>query len=315
MIVTKKRRFCLLLAGMLVASTPALAATGSDEAAHESRLHFDRGVELYRAGSLDAALAEFTRAFELTNDYRLLFNLAQVEAERHDYARAMTLLAEYLERGGDSLERERRAEVERELDQLRQRIATLWVTADVAGAEVWVGQHLMGQLPLWSPIAVNAGPTTIRVVKAGYKPVVRELVLAGGERSRLELALVPDTKAPGLTPESTVDHTWFWASASATAVLATGAAIFGVLAAKANTKLDGEFTTYPSSAVRIADARSSLRTDALAADVLAGAALVSAGASLYFLLSEGAGNSSPSGQGAGARLVPGPTGLWLDGTF
>ena len=304
---------CLpILVSLLIASTPALGA-GSDASASEARLHFDRGVELYREGSLDAALAEFTRAHELTHDYRLSYNIAQVQAERHDYASAIELLTEYLQRASSTLTRERRAEVDAELTQMRQRVAELWVSADVPGAEVWVGQHLTGQLPLKRPILVNAGPTTVRVVKPGYEVVVHELVVAGGDRPRLELQLTREEREMHEAP-STTDATWIWVGLSATGGFAAGSAVFAVLASRENAKLDDALDTYPSDASRIEDARSRVRNPAIVSDVLGGAALVSAAASLYFLLSAAGEDASPAG-GTAARLVPSPTGLWLEGTF
>jgi tetratricopeptide (TPR) repeat protein len=269
-------------------------------------------VELYREGSLDAALAEFTRAFELTRDFRLLYNLGQVQAERHDYARAIVLLGEYLTRGSSELPRERRIEVDNQLTQMRQRVAELWVSADVAGADVWLGQHLAGQLPLSNPILVNAGPTTVRVVKSGYKPIVRELILAGGDRPRLELQLSPESSAAVAAPERAVDRTWLWVGVSATLALAAGSVAFGVLASRENEELDDALDTYPSDFARIDDARSDVRTHALISDALAGAALVSAGFSLYALLSRA---PEPSGGAAAVRVTPRLTGIWLDGNF
>jgi tetratricopeptide (TPR) repeat protein len=308
----RETRCLLLLVGLLVASMPALGA-GPDASASEARLHFDRGVELYREGSLDAALAEFTRAYELAHDYRLLYNIAQVQAERHDYASAIGLLTEYLQRSSSTLSRERRAEVEAELSQLRQRVAELWVSADAPGAEVWVGQHLTGQLPLTSPILVNAGPTTVRVVKPGYEVVVRELVLAGGDRPRLELRLTREKSELHAVPNG-ADRTWLWVGLSATGGFAAGSAVFGVLASRANAQLDRELDTYPSSASRIEDARSRVHTGAIVSDVLGGAAIVSAAASLFFLLSAAGEDARPAADTA-ARIVPSPTGLRLDGTF
>ena len=49
-----------------------------------ARPHFMRGVELYRAGAYDASLAAFTRAYERAPSYRLIYNLAQVKAQRQD---------------------------------------------------------------------------------------------------------------------------------------------------------------------------------------------------------------------------------------
>src|SRR5262245_643202 len=112
--------------GWLVSSAPGRAQSSgdpgaldassdaSDDAVKQARDRFLRGVELYKEGSYDAALAEFTRAYELVPNYRVLFNIAQVQVERHDYAAALRFFADYLRQGAADVTSERREQVERE---------------------------------------------------------------------------------------------------------------------------------------------------------------------------------------------------------
>ena len=106
---------------------PASSAR-SDEAraadVAQARQHFARGVELYRGGAYDAALAAFTRAYELAPTYRILYNLAQVQAQRQDYVQALELFARYLGEGAAApaearIPDARVAEVEAEMTELR----------------------------------------------------------------------------------------------------------------------------------------------------------------------------------------------------
>src|SRR5512145_1254691 len=59
------------------ASNPQSSESGS--AVEEASQRFQRAVKLYRERSFDAALAEFNRAYELSPDYRVLYNLGQVQ--------------------------------------------------------------------------------------------------------------------------------------------------------------------------------------------------------------------------------------------
>src|SRR5690606_15305964 len=62
----------LVAAGVMTSLTwsqPSHAQEATQAAAAE---HFERGIELYREGSLDAALVEFERAYESVPDYRVL---------------------------------------------------------------------------------------------------------------------------------------------------------------------------------------------------------------------------------------------------
>jgi hypothetical protein len=177
-------------AGPAASDTPSAATSQvASSATSEAKAHFDRGVELYREGNLDAALAEFERANELSPSHHLLYNLAQVQAERHDYVHAVELLDAYLEQGGAEVPAARRAEVEQESARLRQRIAALWVSADVDAATLWVNDEAVATLPLHEPVMLNAGIARLRIEAAGRKTLIRELAVAGGDRPHLTLSL------------------------------------------------------------------------------------------------------------------------------
>jgi tetratricopeptide (TPR) repeat protein len=300
--------------------------TISDDAAAQSRLHFDRGVQSYRDGSLDSALAEFSRAYELTHDYRLLYNVAQVESERHEFVRAIETFTEYLKLGGSAIPEERRLEVETNILRLRSRVGELWVSVNAPTGEVWIGNHLAGKLPLKFPILVNAGPSVVRISSPGYKQVTRELQIVGGDRPRIELKLEHERQTTAAAadapagPKLVRDDTWFWLSLTATAALGTGSVVAGVYANKANDSLDEKMNTFPSNESSIDDARTKVRTDALVCDVLAGAAFVGAGLSFYFLLNPkyeraASPKSETALQSPTARLYASPTGLALRGSF
>jgi tetratricopeptide (TPR) repeat protein len=101
------------------------AQAQDDEAQEAASEHFARGVELYEEGSLGAAVVEFERAYEIAPDYRLLYNLSQVQAERREYVLASKLLERYLLDGGDDIPPERRAKAENEVERLGRSIAEL----------------------------------------------------------------------------------------------------------------------------------------------------------------------------------------------
>jgi hypothetical protein len=67
--------------------TPAVV---SPEQVSSARVHFLRGVESYKEGAFDIAVVEFTRAYEIAPNFRVLYNIAQSQAERHDYAAALS---------------------------------------------------------------------------------------------------------------------------------------------------------------------------------------------------------------------------------
>src|SRR5687768_14883146 len=127
----KKTRHALALVLALTVSAPhVFAQPTADPVAEpgsvdEARARFQRGVELYREGSFDAALAEFNKAYQLAPNYRVLYNLAQVQTERHDYIAAVKMMEKYLEEGGGDIAPERKDQVTKEIATLRGRVTEL----------------------------------------------------------------------------------------------------------------------------------------------------------------------------------------------
>jgi tetratricopeptide (TPR) repeat protein len=304
------------------AEEPAVAAPASSAAMTEARVHFNRGVDLYREGSYDAAKAEFERANALAPNYKLLYNLGQVQAERHEYVSAVKLLTEYLERGGAEINPERQAAVAQDLEKLKQRIAALTVDVNVEGAQVFIDDESRGTSPLRDPILVNAGTVRVRVEKEGYASVSQTITVAGVDQPRIILVLKPSSPVqpsaasePG--PRTVVTHNLapFWASLCATVVLAGATATFGILTSSADDKLDEQLNRFPARSKDLESARSKLRTMAALTDGFGAGTLVAAATAVYFLASPPEHTEVVPTVGAHARLTPTLTGVSLSGEF
>jgi len=331
-------RFGLLVLLAITSSSAAVAAAEpsapapSASSTNEARERFQRGVALYREGSFDAALAEFRRAYEIAPNYRILYNLAQVQVERHDSVAALTLFGQYLQQGGNELDAERRAQVERDMQSLRGRVADLTVECNVVGAQLSIDGVEAGTLPLAGPIQVNSGVRQIAVAKPGYQSVSRSLTIAGAQPLRLALTLQPldgrtATGVPAATTpasQTNAQHSQgglsapFWVSAVATGVFAGAAVTFGVVTANKNQQLDDELNRFPMDPQAVENARQAVKTNALLTDVFTGASIVGAVATVYFGLTSSGSKESPPPKAARAdRLQLGTSGstLVLSGRF
>jgi len=332
-------RFSLLLLlaitsrSALVAAEPA-APAASASSTTEARERFQRGVALYREGSFDAALAEFRRAYEIAPNYRILYNLAQVQVERHDSVAALNLFGQYLQQGGNELDAERRAQVERDMQSLRSRVADLTVECNVAGVQLTIDGVESGTLPLAGPVQVNSGVRQVTLAKPGYQSVSRSLTIAGAQPLKLALTLQPldarvpagaaagaaATTAAGEPKPAEHSHglsTPFWVSAISTGVFAGAAVTFGVVTLNRNQKLDDELNRFPTDAAAIESARQSVKTGALLTDVFIGASIVGAAASVYFAVTSGSSEEAPPKAARKQRLQLGASGsqLILSGRF
>lgn len=275
--------------------------------ADEASQRFQRGVTLFHERSFDAALAEFNRAYELAPDYRVLYNIAQVQAERGDFVAAVKYFRKYLADGATSIGDSRTAEVRAEISRLELRTAKLHVAGNIEGAELLVDGEPMGVLPMPS-VPINAGTRRLTIRKKGFEPQELRLMLTGGEEKTVQLTLRPessptdeksllansatvrDTSSPSTNESST--NTGFWISLAATGVAGGAAAVFGVLTRKSDNRLDDELGRYPASQQSIDDARSELKRNALLTDGCAALAVVGLGATIYFAATGGSKNAS-----------------------
>ncbi|WP_437677402.1 hypothetical protein [Sorangium sp. So ce131] len=322
----------LALCAAIALSAPLGARAQPADRTAEADARFRRGVELYNEADYIAALTEFRRAYSLAPAYQVLYNIAGACYQLRDYACALRAFEGYLDTGGAQIAAGRRAEVERDIAVLRSRVATVALSTSAPGVEISVDDVPAGRTPLAEPLLMSAGRRRIVAEAAGRPPVTRVIEVAGGDRVelRIELPPAPAPQAAGdgarpaaAQPGASVDRAprpersapvfpWI-----ATGALAAGAAVTGVLALGASSDLEAALGELPGDARAIERERTRTATLALTADVLAGAAVIAGGISLYLTV---AGGGSQRGDGERAsspatRLAFGPGSLRLVGTF
>ncbi len=308
------RTFALLT---LVTSWPVLAqeatfpdapkATAGDSAKQEAARRFEHAIKLYEDADYTLALAEFERVYELMPDYRVLYNIGQVNIQLGRYARAFRALNEYTARSGAELMPDRRAAVEADLQLLSGRVARISVSVDQPGADISIDGTVMGKAPLVEPLVVDVGERTLRVGLAGYVAQSLTLTLAGGDRRDSNFVLHREASVTGTPPPSTpvaapppparaipaprLTHpSRTWIGWSSTGALAAGALVAGALGASAAGDLDKLRGTPGVARPDLDQAQSRARTRLLVSDVLAASAVVCGGVTLYFQLSHSPAN-------------------------
>lgn len=270
------------LALVLAGGAPRLAS-GEAPKTPEARAteQFRAGVKRYEEGDLQGAAAAFALAYELSHDFRLLYNLAQVQEDLQDHARALRSLELYLARGGAQIAAERREEVARTQADLARRSASVRVTTNV---EV--------PLPEVPPVVV---PPPVEV-----PPVVERHAARGAS----------DAPRPGEARERV--PLWIgMGAAGASAALAVG---FALLTRNADAQLDRELSHYPADAEAIDAARSRVATLAAVTDVCIGTSVVAASVSLFFALSSRERDDTPLGN-LRLEIAPGSSSVGIESTF
>lgn len=312
-----RRGACSLVTAALVNAALGVSwsvrAEPTDDAVEKARASFQQGVQLFREGSLEAAVAEFTRAYRLSPSYRVLYNIGQVYYELHDYANALRAFKQYMDDGASDISEARRAEVEALYRKLEARIGQLDIRTNVEGAEILVDDVSVGVSPLPSPVAVNAGPRKILVSKAGYASVGRQVTVAGGETEALLLELAEPSNRPvegvvqqgpgakkasaGRQPRAALALTIVTAG-----ICAAGTVAFGTLALGAKHDFEEQLNSYPASKTRIDSARATLLTYSVLTDAFAVATLATTGLAVYYLWSW-RGKGQAQGRSGGKRSL------------
>lgn len=319
----RSAQLCLLTAAMALAQgvgPSEVLARPAAAAKDEARERYDRGVELFKEGDYRAALIEFERAYELAPHYRVLYNIGQVRYVLKDYAKALTVLSDYLEQGGDRITAKRRRSVEEDLKKLRPRVAQLRVEIDVSGAEVLVDDVPVGRSPLAEALTVSAGRRKVTVAVPGQEPVSRYVDVAGSEEAAVSFDLVapgPDADgriAPGDREPGAASHDegrpddYLWIGWVVTGALSVSSFVTSGLALDASGDLE-DAQQRQTSREELDDLSSRTLSLSVATDVLMVGSVVAAGVTALVLLTREP-PSSMSGGGEPAatwRFEVGPS--------
>jgi hypothetical protein len=255
---------------------PAAAPAAGEEASN----HFKRGLQLFDDGEYTLALVEFERAYQLAPNYRALYNIALVDMQLGRYADASRTLEQYLHDGGDGVPATRRAEVTKTLNDLKIRTATLEISMNVPGAEVTLDGKAIDAARLRGPTVIDAGEHTLRASAPGYLATDKTVTLAGGDKAsvRLELRAFNQPAKPA-EPQRT--HVVFWPGFAVTAALAAGSVVAGIVMLDDRSSLNQLKNSPQATAAQLQSGANGTNSAALAADVLAGLAVIAGGISIY----------------------------------
>jgi len=302
-----KRTNLIFAAGLLLFLSPfAMAAGPADTASpvEKARASFHQGVQLYNEGSFEAALAEFRKAYQLTPNYRLLYNIAQTYFDLHDYVSSIKNLKQYTQEGGNELTPERRKQVSDLKQKLEDRVASVDIVCNLDGADIRVDDMSVGVSPLTSAILVNAGPRRIMAVKSGYTVAARMITVGGREKAKVSLEITTLVKEPvadrskaplldagtALAKADPPPKAPLRAGLITSGVVATGCAIatgvFGVMALNAKRDFNTQLARIPNTKDNVDSARTTMKTYAHLTDAFGAATLLSGGVVMYFLLTD-----------------------------
>lgn len=261
----------------------------ADATTLEARAHHRRALQLYDDGEYRLALVEFERAYAIGKSYKVLFNIGQVSYQLTRYAKARVAFERYLADGGNRVDTDRRAAVERDLTTLKLRTASLSIHVNGPGATVVINDEPAGQAPIDDAI-VDAGALRVNISRDGWTPAVRQVTLAGGDSQTLDVTLSPvrreviETRPSGTGLSGPALAGWI-----ATGVLAAGAIGTGIAANAASstydTKLNSPIAGSPADAhADLEHQRNVVRGLAITTDALIVGSLIAGGIALWLTI-------------------------------
>jgi tetratricopeptide (TPR) repeat protein len=298
------------------AQTPAPPAQTSPperpEHAH-ARSVVARAEELFEVGDYSAALAEYSRAYELLEgDPRqasVLNNIAVCHERMFRYDLALTFYERYLNEHASSADD--RQEVLSAMQSLREVLGTVQVSASARAdiriaPEVWIDNRHVGTAPL--SLQIPAGVHVLELRAKGYEPVRLELRVTARGSEEVRVTLEPLPSYRGLHPA------FFFAGAGLTAAALITGSVLGIAAL--NEHAEGEEQVERGLIVDGEPAKDL----ALGADVAFGVGLAFAvGTSVLFFLTnwDGAPESERAQASPPVRLslAPKAAALTLEGNL
>jgi hypothetical protein len=155
-------------------------------------LHFQQGVALYQEHNYDAAMAEFQGAYGASGEPIVLYNLGLTFKALFRYGDAVDALERYLSESqarGQALSAERRAEVAKNIAEMKSLLADVTIVVRPAEALVRVDGRPV-TMGIEGIVKLGAGTHTVEASATDYASDHRDLTVVAGTPQMVSLTLV-----------------------------------------------------------------------------------------------------------------------------
>ncbi len=193
-------------------SSAPKAETQSGEDLATARVYFRNGVELLQGANpnYQDAYRQFELAYQYSQSWKVLGNLGLCALKLERDGEALAFYAEYFEKGGDEIEPNERASIERELLLIRGSIATVQLESSDPSAKITVKRQ-GSSAPAQrydlkdgkAELGVRSGSLVI-TAKNAEKTLTWEVVLDAEESQShtFDFAAQPETEDPDAVAQS-----------------------------------------------------------------------------------------------------------------
>jgi hypothetical protein len=162
----------------------------SDPAKHA----WDAAKQLANAADYRGALVEFQRAYELSHNPRVLFNLGVTEKLLTHYARAVDAWDKELREGAGQLSPAELQELKNAITIVQQFVTTIEVSANEEGATLYVDDYAIGKTPFTGPVRIDVGKHVLKLSKDGFVDGIKPVDVASGQMTPVQFRIEPVNK-------------------------------------------------------------------------------------------------------------------------
>jgi tetratricopeptide (TPR) repeat protein len=174
----------LILLALQAGSSPVFAQEEPKQRAQEL---LKKGLDLYRAGKFEAALAELKAAHEIYPSPKLFYNMGVTYRALDRSADALEVFQRFVE--SDDPSPDQREQALRHIEELKPRVAIIEVQTD-PGAALSLDGHPIGKAPLPRPVYLDPGTHVIAGDLPDHRPVELELLVSAGDVREVSMTFV-----------------------------------------------------------------------------------------------------------------------------
>ena len=160
----------------------------------DARRAWDAAKQLADANDYKGAQVEFQRAYTLSQNPRVLYNLGVVEKLLTHYARAAAAWERELSEGAGKLSPTEITELHNAIGIVQQIVTTIDVQANEPDATLSIDDYAVGKTPFLGPVRIDVGKHTVRLVKPGFADATQQVEVASGQKLPVILRLEPLNK-------------------------------------------------------------------------------------------------------------------------
>jgi hypothetical protein len=170
-----------------------------------AKAEYEAGKILYQAKDFGNAIIKFEKAYEISSDPRLLWNIAICQKELRRYTKMLATIKKLLADGGPLLSEQDKADAAQIVKTVEAFVSPLKLTVNEPGASVFIDGESVGTTPLAAPGVVGVGTRTMRVVKIGFKERTETMLVSGGGEVALAIRLEKELHRGRLVVEAGPD--------------------------------------------------------------------------------------------------------------